>query len=132
MAGLHHGSCSCGAVRYAVDGQLRAVIYCHCTQCRKHFGHFCAATAAKDSDLRVEGAAKLTWFRSSLNARRGFCSICGSGLFWKHDRRATTSISAGSLDGKTGLAVERHLFCSSKGDYYEIADGLPQHERLPE
>jgi len=123
---VHTGSCLCGKVRYRVDGPMRGIIYCHCTQCRKQFGHFCAATAAEDCDLTVEGGADLAWYRSSPDARRGFCSTCGSALFWKHDRRTSTSITAGSLDGPTGLKAGHHIFCASKGDYYEILDGLPQ------
>ena len=63
-------------------------------------------------------------------ARRGFCSRCGSHLFWlsKADQMA---ILAASLDEPTGLKVGSHIFTADKGDYYEIADGLPQYERYP-
>jgi hypothetical protein len=33
---------------------------------------------------------------------------------------------AGTLDSPTGLRAEKHIFTADKGDYYEIADGLPQ------
>jgi len=42
----------CGAVRYEVRGPLRPVVACHCTQCRRMTGHFLAATAAREADLR--------------------------------------------------------------------------------
>jgi hypothetical protein len=34
----------------------------------------------------------------------------------------------GAFDGPTGVSLERHIFVSEKGDYYEIGDGLPQNE----
>ena len=38
------------------------------------------------------------------------------------------SVAAGALDGTTGLRQSRHIFVADKGDYYDIADGLPQLE----
>ena len=30
------------------------------------------------------------------------------------------------IDAPTGLRLERHIWVGDKGDYYEIADGVPQ------
>ena len=117
------GSCLCGAVKYEVSGPLRPVIACHCEQCRKQTGNYMSATAADDGDLEIADSPALKWYRSSATAKRGFCSECGSVLFWKGDGLDYTSITAGSLDGKTGLALEGHIFCANAGDYYEIAGG---------
>ena len=38
------------------------------------------------------------------------------------------SITAGSLDSPTGLKLDRHIYVADKGDYYEIADGVPQSQ----
>ena len=116
------GGCLCGAVRYSVAGQLRPVIACHCVQCRKTSGHFVAATSAPRETVAIKGAVR--WFQSSPAARRGFCPTCGSSLFWDGPG-ANLSIHAGTLDSPTGLALAGHIFCADKGDYYEIADGLP-------
>ncbi len=117
------GSCLCGAVRYAVEGELRPVVACHCTQCRKASGHHVAATSARRDGVSITG--DVTWFRSSDTARRGFCGTCGSNLFWDGPGE-NLSIFAGTIDGKTGLSLKGHIYCADKGDYYEIADGLPQ------
>jgi len=123
------GSCLCGAVTYEVHGELRPVIVCHCTQCRKQTGSFMHATSASDADFKITSDRGLKWYRSSDTASRGFCAECGSVLFWKGDGKDYMSITAGSLNGKTGLAIEGHIFCDDAGDYYEIGpDGyhLPQ------
>jgi hypothetical protein len=116
------GSCLCGAVKYEVHGPLRPVIVCHCTQCRKQTGSMMHATSAANADLKLTETGGLRWYRSSPTAQRGFCGECGSVLFWKADGKDTTSLTAGSLDGKTGLAVEGHIFCADAGDYYAICD----------
>jgi len=117
------GGCLCGGGRYRVTGPLRPVIACHCGQCRKTSGHHVAATSALRETVEIVGP--VTWFASSPVARRGFCGTCGSNLFW--DGPGThLSIYAGTLDGPTGLRLKGHIHCATKGDYYQIADGLPQ------
>ncbi|RCS25287.1 GFA family protein [Phyllobacterium salinisoli] len=123
----HTGSCLCGAVHLETRGPLRGIIYCHCTQCRKQSGHHYAATNVADDSIRVDGAENITWYQSSETARRGFCRICGSVLFWKHNDRDYVSVMAGAFDRPTGLHGERHIFTADKGDYYDIDDGLPQY-----
>ena len=129
MDEIHTGACLCGAVRFTARGPLRGVVYCHCSQCRRQSGHFYAATNVEDDRLEVAGAERITWFSASPQARRGFCSTCGSAMFWKHGDLAHTSILAGSFDKPTGLEGEAHIFVADKGDYYEIDDALPQYER---
>jgi hypothetical protein len=120
------GACLCGAVRFRTKGRLRGVIYCHCSQCRKQTGHYVAATQAADADITIDGADKINWYAASPEARRGFCSICGSVLFWKDHSLDRISIMAGAFERPSGLAGQSHIFVADKGDYYEIDDGLPQ------
>jgi hypothetical protein len=48
----------------------------------------------------------LRWFRSSEQAERGFCGVCGSNLFWR----------------RFGLRMESQIHSESKGDYYDLPD----------
>jgi hypothetical protein len=120
------GGCECGAVRYAVQGPLRPIVACHCTQCRRITGHFLAATAARLGDFRLIKDAGLKWYNSSSVARRGFCEVCGSTLFWAPNERDYLSIAAGSLDDSASLRLVCHIHVADKGRYYEIEAGVPQ------
>jgi hypothetical protein len=131
---MHKGSCLCGAVSFEIEGELGPPDACHCTQCRKVSGHYWASTDVLRSALTVRGADKVTWFQSSEKVRRGFCSTCGSALFWDPiDRsRARTGVSMGSLDAPTETKLHIHIFVDSKGDYYDIAgDRAPQYAISP-
>jgi hypothetical protein len=57
---------------------------------------------------------------SSSRARRGFCVLCGSSLFWDAPDRETISIAAGTLDEPTGLRTTAQIYAESHGDYYEV------------
>ena len=122
----HRGSCLCGRVRFTVRGGLRGVIACHCTQCRKQSGHFWAATDALRADVEIEGGESLTWYEASARARRGFCSTCGSFLFWDESGTDRLSIAGGAFEKPTGLKLVEHIYVADKGDYYEIADGVKE------
>lgn len=129
---MHTGSCLCGKVTFEVSGDLPAPSACHCSQCRKHSGHFEASTDIPRSAVTVDGEEHVTWFHSSEKVRRGFCSTCGSSLFWDpidRDKHDWTAIAMGAFDTPTGTRLERHIFVADKGDYYDIADGLPQNEQ---
>lgn len=119
------GSCLCGAVQFALTPPLRPVILCHCRQCRKTSGHFCAATSVPHDRFDLRKDDGLVWFSSSPQAQRGFCGRCGSSLFWQPRGEARISIAAGALDGETGLGTSEQWFAQDKGDYYAIDPTIP-------
>lgn len=125
MTKLTKGSCNCGSVTWEAIGEIRPVVACHCSQCRKQSGLYYAATAADDENLTINGDT-LKWYHASPDAKRGFCGECGSALFWKHEKEDFTSILAGSIDGDAGLEIEKHIYTIDKPDWYEITDGKPQ------
>lgn len=125
---MHRGSCLCGAVRFEVDGALPPPDACHCTICRKVSGHFFASTDVPRSLVTIHGEDKLTWYRSSEKVRRGFCSTCGSPLFFDPIHKDWIGITMGSFDRPTDTRLAIHIFVADQGDYYDIADGLPQSQ----
>ena len=126
---MHQGSCLCGAIAFSVEGDLPAPTACHCTRCRKHTGHYEAGTDVARSALTIAGSEYLTWYFSSEKVRRGFCSICGSSLFFDPPQRDWISIMMGAFDTPTRTKLAMHIFVADKGDYYDIADGLPQNQQ---
>ena len=122
------GSCECQGVMFELTGELRDVVFCHCSQCRKTSGHYWAATQVSKGNLNLIKATSLSWYDSSDKARRGFCSVCGSSMFYERKGIHKISVSAGSLEIPTSLDRMRHIYVASKGDYYDISDDLPQFE----
>lgn len=116
MPAEHRGSCHCGGVGFVVSGQMRDVVICHCTQCRRWSGHVWAASRA--AEFRLVQDETLVWFRSSAHAERGFCQRCGASLFWRETGKTSVAFSPAALDGATGLSTLRHDDCESAGDYY--------------
>ena len=120
------GRCLCGGVEYVITGDLRGVLACHCSQCRRTSGHHVAMTSVNSADITLTASATLVWYRSSERAERGFCRVCGGNLFWRPINGDTISIAAGTLDTPTGLAIEKHIYVRDKSDYYALHDDVPQ------
>lgn len=121
------GSCNCKAITFTVTGPCDSVAACHCGQCRKQSGHYWAAAYAPVDQITIQGQPR--WYEASATAKRGFCGTCGAFLFWKAHDEDGMSFALGALDGETGLMMEKHIFVADKGDYYQIADGLAQHDQ---
>src|SRR5205814_3296153 len=129
---MHKGSCLCGAVSFQVGGDLPPPDACHCTQCRKWSGHFFTSSDVPRAAVTIHGEDKITWFRSSEKARRGLCSICGSSLFWDPIvKKDWIGIAMGAFERPTDTKLKMHIYVADKGDYYEIADGVPQYQQVP-
>lgn len=122
------GHCLCGGVSFAVEGKVRPVVYCHCSQCRRQTGLHYAATEVPRDRLTVAGENLVSWYRASAAAERGFCSRCGSALFWRQDGNLNISILAGAFDTPSGLVGGYHIYCADRGDFYAITDDLPQYQ----
>jgi hypothetical protein len=127
MTEVHKGSCLCGRVSFVVAGALKPPDGCHCIQCRKQSGHYFVSTDVPKATLTITGEESIAWYHSSAKVRRGFCSTCGSSLFFDPPGRDWIGIAMGAFDTPTSTHMGMHIFVAEKGDYYEIADGLPQH-----
>ena len=128
---MMRGSCLCGAVSFEVEGTLdHSPEACHCSQCRKQTSHVFVGVNVRRKALTVHGGDSVTWYRSSEKVRRGFCSVCGSALFWNPSIEGYEfiGIAMGAFEPPTGVCLAKHLFVGDKGDYYEIEDGLPQSQ----
>jgi hypothetical protein len=122
-----HGQCLCGGVRFTVTGDLRDVVNCHCHRCRRWTGHHMAATAAESDAVVVEDdSGTLTWFAPVPEAEYGFCSRCGSSLFWRRAGATRLSISAGVLEPPTGLRTSEAWWVDEASDYHD-RPALPEH-----
>ena len=119
-------SCLCGGVRFSVPRPEGGITACHCTQCRKLSGHYAASFDTDEAGVRFEARTGLAEVTTPAGAQRGFCTGCGSSLYFRAADGAF-SVEAGVVDGPTGSTLTGHIFVADAGDYYALDDGLPQH-----
>ncbi|SLN53059.1 Glutathione-dependent formaldehyde-activating enzyme [Roseovarius albus] len=123
-----NGTCECGAVTYEVEAEFPDVTICHCGQCQRTSGHAWASVSVPLHAVTIKGQDSLKWYASSDIARRGFCTECGSSLFFERLGKGRIAIGAGTLTQPTGLKTGKHIFLADKGDHYDISCSAPQYD----
>jgi len=94
----YSGGCQCGAVRWHATELRDNPHFCHCRMCQKAAGNVFI-------DLVGIRHEHLTWtrgqpseFQSSDQAARGFCSACGTPLYYRSLGGPHVSMTIGSFD----------------------------------
>lgn len=122
------GSCLCGAVKYEVRSEIKAVSHCHCRMCQKAHGAAFGSYGSVPSDdfLITSGAASLRSYASSPSVSRTFCMTCGSTLTWNDSQGAWfswTAFSLGTLDTPFIPKKHLHVHLDSRPSWYmDMAD----------
>ncbi len=122
----HSGGCLCGAVRFEATLKSSEIGACHCGMCRKWTGGpYMSAAAAQ---VQWGDTTALRTFSSSQWAERGFCSTCGSSLFYRitapGPAQGLTMLAVGALDDPNGLALTHEVFTDKRPDAYSFAGEL--------
>ena len=113
----------CGAVTFTAKGVSAEGSVCHCGMCRRWAGGPWMGVSVDSIDWQKNDS--LTTLQSSKWAERGFCSKCGSGLFYRLTAdgkyQGMTSVSLGSLDDPSGITLTKEWFIDKKPDAYTLA-----------
>ena len=118
-------SCLCGACAFSLPGPAGDITACHCNQCRRTSGFHSASFDADEASLHWHRKAPLAEYVTAGGGHRGFCTDCGSSLYFRA-QDGDFSVEAGAIDGATGGTLVSHIFVADKGDFYTLSDGLPQ------
>ena len=126
----HDGGCLCGAVRYAVHGEPKVSMICHCNTCRRAAGAPVVAwvTFPTDRFSLVRGAPAA--FHSTPPVTRTFCATCGTPLTYVHaERPSEIDVCTATLDDPEAFPPTHHSWVSESPRWLRFGDGLRAHER---
>lgn len=124
---MFRGSCLCGAVRFRVEAPTLWCAHCHCTMCqRTHGAAFVTWVGTAAERVTIEDS-RLTWYRSSDKAQRGFCASCGSSLFFRSERwPGEVHVTRANFHGGIDREPEGHVFFDTHVSWFPISDHLPK------
>jgi hypothetical protein len=108
------GGCLCGAVRYVLKGEPRAVAICHCTHCQRQSGSVCSFNVVfSEADYEQSGETVVYVDKgdSGQPVYRYFCGRCGSPiLVTVAEAPGMVVVKAGTLDSKEGLQPQTEVY----------------------
>jgi hypothetical protein len=115
------GGCQCGAIRYQAKSLLDNPHVCHCRMCQKAAGNFFTALVGVPLTDFTWTRGTPSTFKSSEHVERGFCSRCGTPLFFRHDQNQHISMTIGSFDHPETIPLNFQLGMEAR---------LPQVDQL--
>ncbi|WP_082863339.1 GFA family protein [Oleiphilus sp. HI0080] len=124
----YQGSCMCGVVQFSFTGPALFVADCVCASCRQAHGASAVTwVGVKSAHFTVDaGIASLRWYQSSQESERGFCTDCGTRMFFRsskwpgemhmtvanialpHDLIASSVSFEQELPAWTAMSVKKH------------------------
>jgi hypothetical protein len=111
------GSCLCGKVTLHASNVNPKFSVCHCAMCRTWGGGpFFALRSG--TEVQIEGEENITVFTSSSWASRGFCSHCGTHLFYRLNQTGEYNVPTGFFSKAEGLEMNMQYFSDKRPSYY--------------
>ncbi len=118
------GKCLCGAVTFTADEVETHVHACHCSMCRNWTGG--PLLAAQVGKIEFGGEDNIKTFRSSEWAERGFCSVCGSNLFYRMIEPNMYIVCTGSFEDAEQFSLGGEIYVDEKPKGYDFAGDHPR------
>ena len=128
---MYQGSCLCGAISFEITGPIKSIVCCHCSQCRKAQGTaFATNGIVASKHFRIlTGEQFLSAYQVTPDQTRYFCKNCGSPIMSKNTSRPDDiRIRMGTIISDVKEKPEAHIFVSSKANWEDIKNDLPQYD----
>lgn len=114
------GTCLCGAVRITSNAVSHSVGACHCDTCRRWCGG--PMMAVKCGDVEIDGEDNVAVHDSSDWADRGFCSKCGSHLFYRLKQPRKYIVPVGLFGDELPFIFDHQVFVDERPHWYAFSN----------
>jgi hypothetical protein len=117
------GHCLCGAVEIVIKQYGTFVYACHCSRCRRmNSGPVLSVDPGPAENVEFTRGVELITRFVHGDVHRGFCSRCGTTLFWHKPSDNHYCMNAELFDDiVTRASFELELFYDDKPAYYSFA-----------
>ena len=118
------GQCLCGAVKFTAEDVDTHVHACHCSMCRNWTGG--PMQAAQVGNVEFSGEEFIKRYASSDWAERGFCTECGTSLFYRLKEPEMYMMPTGAFDDADQFELAGEIFIDEKPSGYSFAGDHPR------
>ena len=118
------GRCLCGNVTFVATEVDRHIHACHCAICRSWSG--APALSAEVGGVTFSGTQYIKRYSSSEWAERGFCTQCGSNLFYHLKGTDRYIMCCGAFDDAEQFTLTGEIYIDEKPQGYNFAGDHPR------
>jgi hypothetical protein len=107
---------------------------CHCKNCQRQAGSaFSTLAGVPKAEFNMSGAPKLyqdSDTDSGSTVERFFCGACGSPIYSAVPSQPDLLfLKTGTLDDTSAFTPGFHVWCSTKQNWVNLDEGVPQMEK---
>ena len=126
-----HAQCLCGDFKLEATLPSKWVAHCHCSLCRRAHGAAFVTWVGMDATQCVfdDPKQRLHWYESTPGAERGFCSRCGTMMFFRSSRwPGELHIALAHFTTPVDRAPQMHAYWEDHVPWANVdpGDGLPR------
>lgn len=125
------GGCLCGAVRFETDAASLFCVHDHCEWCRRaHGAAFVTWIGFRADAFSMTRSETLRWYASSEKSERGFCSTCGTTMFYRTELApGEIHVALACVDDQSSFEPTAHIFWEARVPWFPFTDDLPKVDR---
>jgi hypothetical protein len=117
------GQCLCGSVKLSASVEKKEFDACHCSMCRRWSGGPLMTVHALNPQWQGE---TINSYHSSDWGARGYCTQCGTNLYYLFKRDHAYYVPLGLIDDAADFTFKTEIFVDSKPSNYEFANETEQ------
>ena len=115
------GQCLCGQIKVQLIKIKPEVGVCHCKMCRQWSGAPYMSIEA-GQNFEISETDSLVVYDSSEWAQRGFCTQCGTHIFYRLKASNDHYFPVGLFEDSTQLMLDHELFIDRKPSFYNFSE----------
>ena len=126
-----NAQCLCGDVKLEATLPSLWAAHCHCSLCRRaHGAAFVTWIGMEAAQCKIgDLSQRLQWYESTPGAERGFCSHCGSMMFFRSTRwPSELHIALAHFTTAVDREPQMHVHWADHVPWADVdpGDGLPR------
>lgn len=129
------GTCLCGRINVAIDGDPIRMAQCHCRDCQQSSGtgHMSLVFIAEDNvDIKGDASAYAVTTDSGNTYTRHFCAKCGSRVFGRNTfRPGVIAIPVGIFEDRSWFNPQAVVYCRNRDAWDTTSKDVPNFDAMP-
>lgn len=130
------GSCQCGGVKYQINAESIALVFCYCTDCQKlsaGIGSYSMLVTADNFEvLSGDFSSYERVGNKGVRNLAHFCTDCGNRIYALNpESPGIVRVKAGTIDNARALDPDAYVWMQSAPEWVRLPEGVLAYDTQP-